>query len=98
MQTCSRCNEQSPDNTIFCVACQSDLREYSTTATALKQFQSNPRVRSVRISVGADACPTCHAQQGTYPKDSVPVLPHPGCSHKDGCRCFYEPVLDVLFP
>jgi hypothetical protein len=67
-------------------------------AVTLKLFVENPRVKMIRISVGNDACPACHAQQGTYPKESVPVLPHAGCSHDHGCRCHYEPYLDVLYP
>lgn len=98
VQTCSRCFTQSPDNALFCTGCQSDLKEFSTTAIALKQFQDNARVKSIRISVYQDACPECHSHQGTYAKDSVPRLPHSGCSHADGCRCFYEPNLDVLYP
>lgn len=98
MQTCSRCNAQSSDDAILCQECQSDLREFSTTAVALKNMRENPRIKYIRISVGNDACPSCHAQQGTYPKDSVPVLPHVGCSHENGCRCFYEPYLGEIFP
>ncbi len=98
MQTCSRCYTQSQDNAIFCTSCQSDLRDYSTTAIALKEFQNNSRVINVRISIYQDACPECHSHQGTYAKDAVPHLPHVGCSHTDGCRCFYEPFLDVLYP
>lgn len=98
MQTCSRCNTQSPDSAILCESCQSDLRQFSAMSVALKGFQLNNRVKYIRVSVGNDACPACHAQQGTYPKESVPPLPHPGCSHENGCRCFYEPFLDELYP
>ena len=98
MQTCSRCYTQSSDNAIFCTNCQSDLREFSNTAVALKEMLENPRVRNIRISVYQDACPECHSHQGTYPKESAPRLPHTGCSHGNGCRCFYEPFLDTLYP
>jgi len=98
VQTCSRCYAQSDDNVIFCESCQSDLREYSTTAVALRELETNPRVKSIRISVYQDACPECHSHQGTYSKESVPHLPHTGCSHAEGCRCFYEPYLDTLYP
>lgn len=98
MQTCSRCFTQSPDNALFCVSCQSDLKEFSTAAIALKEFQGNPRVKNIRISVYQDACPECHSHQGTFDKNNVPRLPHSGCSHSNGCRCFYEPFLDVLYP
>jgi len=94
MQTCSRCNASSPDDAKNCVNCQADLREFSTTAVALKRWQDNPRVRAIRVTVADDACPHCYQLLNTYPKDKVPPLPHLGCSHANGCRCFYEPVLE----
>ncbi len=93
MQTCSKCNASSPDTALACVNCQADLKEYSLTAVALKKMQANPRVKAVRVSVAHDACPHCYELLNTYPKDAVPPLPHLGCSHENGCRCFYEPVL-----
>ncbi|MCX7609528.1 MAG: hypothetical protein N2049_09965 [Anaerolineales bacterium] len=93
MQTCSKCNAISPDMATHCVQCQADLREFSLTAVSLKRMQANPRVKAVRISVADDACPYCYELLRTYPKDAVPPLPHLGCSHEHGCRCFYEPVL-----
>jgi hypothetical protein len=98
MQTCSQCGAQSPDTVIQCVACQADLRRFSTTAQALFHFQNNPRVMAVRLSVAHDACPVCQQMQGTYPKDKVPLLPVEGCSDPDGCRCFYDPVLTEIYP
>jgi hypothetical protein len=94
MQTCSKCNASSPDDAITCVNCHADMSEFSTTALALRRWQANPRVRSIRISVDNDACSHCYELMKTYPKDQVPHLPHAGCSHDNGCRCFYEPVLE----
>ena len=94
MQTCSKCNASSPDNAHACLNCSADLTEFSATAVALKRMQANPRVRSIRVTVAGDSCPYCYEQLKTYPKDKVPVLPHKSCSHADGCRCFYEPVLE----
>lgn len=94
MQTCSLCNASSPDSAVQCVHCSADLRKFSVTAVALKRFQENPRVRAVRVSVAYDACPHCYELLKTYAKDDVPILPHAGCSHENGCRCFYEPVLE----
>jgi len=94
MQTCSKCNASSPDNARACVHCQANLSEFSATAVALKRLQANPRVRAVRVSVADDACPHCYELLKTYPKNKVPSLPHLGCSHENGCRCFYEPVLE----
>jgi hypothetical protein len=101
MQTCFKCNASSPDNALNCVHCDADLRNYSTTAVALKRFRANPRVKAVRVTVAGDACPVCYEALKTYPKDKVPRLPLEGCSHdgsrlryhERGCRCFYEPVL-----
>ena len=98
MQTCTNCYAQSPDEATHCVNCGKDLSETSSTSQALKKFQNNPRVRLVRISVAADACPACSQLQGAYAKDAVPHLPAEGCSHINGCRCFYEPVLDEIYP
>ena len=94
MQTCSKCNASSPDDAKSCFACQADLSVYSTRAVALRNLCDNPRVRSIRISVAEDACPECTHLLNSYPKNRVPLLPHPGCSHANGCRCFYEPVLE----
>lgn len=98
MQTCSKCHTQSPDSTKNCIQCGADLSEASETAVALKQLQANPRVIYVRISVAGDCCPACRQAEGAYAKDSAPKLPIEGCSHALGCRCFYQPVLDVIYP
>lgn len=98
MQTCSVCYAQTPDNTISCTNCQADLRELSITAIALKRLQANPRVKNVRLVVAHDCCPACHEAEGTFLKEQVPSLPVEGCSHPRGCRCFYEPMLNEIYP
>jgi len=70
----------------------------SPATEALKKFQENPRVLHVRLLVSADCCPTCAAQEGTYDKFEAPTLPLEGCSHSMGCRCFYEPMLSIIYP
>jgi hypothetical protein len=94
VQTCSKCNASSPDTARTCVHCRADLSEFSATAVALKNLRANPRVKAIRVTVTYDACPHCYELLKTYPKDEVPSLPHLGCSHENGCRCFYEPVLE----
>jgi len=98
VQTCSLCNASSPDQASHCVNCQADLAEHSTTAYALKRFQSNSRVKAVTLASDYDACSYCYEQLDTYPLDKVPPLPHKGCSHANGCRCFYIPVLSDIYP
>jgi len=93
MQTCSKCNASSPDTALKCIHCDADLRAYSTTTVALARFRANPRVKAVRVTVADDACPVCYEALKTYSKEDVPRLPLEGCSHENGCRCFYEPVL-----
>jgi len=98
MQTCSRCYTQSPDNIQTCPNCQADLQQFSTTAVALASFNANARVKNVRLIVADDACPACQQMAATYEKGAAPALPVPGCSHEHGCRCFYEPMLDEIYP
>lgn len=52
----------------------------------------------VRILTYHDCCPYCKAMEGAYEFDKAPELPHEGCSHPSGCRCFYAPVLDRFGP
>jgi len=72
--------------------------ENNSAVNALKKFQENPRVINVRLIVSADCCPACKSQEGTYNKDQAPLLPIEGCSHANGCRCFYEPMLNTIYP
>lgn len=98
MQICSKCNSQSPDTAISCQNCGADLSEFSTSALALKKLQENPRVSYIRVAVSQDSCPACRQVEGAYAKDAAPRLPVEGCSHGLGCRCFYQPVLEVIYP
>lgn len=98
MQTCSRCQTQSGDSVITCPTCGADLKEFSAAAQALQRLLQNQRVLLVRLIVATDACPACQAVEGTYPKDKVPTLPVKGCSCPQGCTCFYEPLLNEIYP
>lgn len=98
MQTCSKCNVQSPDTDAHCVNCQAELSVFSNKAGVLKRFQSNQRVSSIRVAVAYNCCPACIEVEGTYDKDKVPSLPVESCSHNLSCRCFYQPVLNEIYP
>ncbi len=98
MQICSICQTSSPDSATHCPKCKADLRQYSETAVALKRIQENPRISYVRIAVAHDCCPACREAQGAYAKDAAPRLPIEGCSHPEGCRCFYQPFLEEIYP
>ena len=98
MQLCAQCNHSSSDSAEFCVNCGSQLSEFSTTAQALTRMRAKDRITMVRVVVSHDACPACMSVEGTYLKEEVPILPVRDCSHLAGCRCFYEPVLEVIYP
>lgn len=70
----------------------------SPAAKALTRMQANPRVKYIVVVVPAGACPACQNLTGTYPKDQVPQLPFEECSHPQGCRAFYLPYLDEIYP
>lgn len=98
MQICFNCSTQMTDSALTCSSCGADLKEWSTTQIALKRLQANPRVSYVRIAVSSDCCPACRQAEGAYAKDALPRLPIHGCSHQNGCRCFYQPVLEEIYP
>ncbi len=74
------------------------LWENSEAAKALKILQNNPRVRAITIVAPANACPACQQLAGTYPKAEVPSLPLEMCSHPLGCRAYYQPMLEDIYP
>ena len=75
-----------------------DVWENSPAAQSLARMQANPRIKYIVVVVPEDACPACQNITGTYPKDQVPRLPIEKCSHPLGCRSYYLPYLDEIFP
>lgn len=98
MQICSKCSAQSPDTVNECTSCGANLNEWSNTAISLKRIQANERISYVRILVANDCCPACRQVEGAYAKNEAPSLPVEGCSHALGCRCYYQPVLEYIYP
>lgn len=72
--------------------------ETSEAARSLERMRANPRIKYIVVCVPEDACPACQNLSGTYPKDCVPRLPYEQCSHPLGCRSYYIPYLDEVFP
>lgn len=64
---------------------------------ALEKIKSGLATK-VRILANHNCCPACRAVEGAYDFADVPELPVEGCSHGDGCRCHYAPVLDYFGP
>lgn len=75
-----------------------DTWETSEAAKSLERMRLNPRIKYIVVCVPEDACPACQNMTGTYPKDQVPRLPYENCSHPLGCRSYYIPYLDEVFP
>lgn len=75
-----------------------DEWEKSSAAQSLKRLQANPRVTYIVIAAPDDACPACQNLTGTYLKDQVPQLPVDCCSHPLGCRAYYLPYLNDIYP
>jgi len=98
LRSCTICRAQSPDTADTCIQCGAGLAVHSATAVALRQLLANERVSRVRLIVSDDACPACRLAEGEFTKDRVPPLPVPGCSHAQGCRCFYQPALVEIYP
>jgi hypothetical protein len=61
---------------------------------ALGNYKRSGVVSQVEILCTADSCPTCKATSGIYPIANVPLLPIKNCTHDQGCRCCYLPVVD----
>lgn len=72
--------------------------ETSPAAQSLERMKANSRIKYIVIVVPDDACPACQNLTGTYLKDQVPRLPIEKCSHPLGCRSFYLPYLDEIYP
>jgi hypothetical protein len=72
--------------------------ECSRTAQVLRRLKDNPCVKYIVLAVPSDACPVCQGLAGTYPKEDVLHLPLDLCSHPLGCRAYYLPFLDEIFP
>lgn len=96
MRICGKCRRESPDEVTVCPKCGADLATQSTTALTLQRLRDEGRFTEVRILADRNCCPTCRARVAAYPIDAVPALPIEGCSHPVGCRCVYEPVLDLV--
>ena len=91
-------NKPNPESS-FQISDRSDAGwENSPAANALKEMQTNTRVKYIVVIAPEDACPACQQLVGTYPKDVVPRLPVDECSHPMGCRAFYMPYLNDIYP
>jgi hypothetical protein len=53
-------------------------------------------IAGVQVLTSDDSCPHCRALAGhVYTPDNAPRLPYAGCTHPEGCRCAYAPVMQT---
>ena len=91
--------DAKPVNAVFHIANRwVDHWESSSAAQVMRRLQANPRVKYIVLAVPFDACPACQKLAGTYPKDQAPALPVDECSHPLGCRAYYIPYLEDIYP
>ena len=61
----------------------------------LRQYAESEFVVGVEVVCSDDSCKKCKfVASKKYPLDKAPLLPIDGCTHEDGCRCFYSAVYD----
>lgn len=59
-----------------------------------KSRQELKQYEKVEILGCPDSCKFCKSQSGKiYKSSDAPVLPHAHCTHEQGCRCCYLPVI-----
>jgi hypothetical protein len=75
------------------------LALYVDNQETWQRCKGGDHVRRIEIAGANDAytCETCRAVLGKeFLVARVPELPHRGCTSPRGCRCRYEPVLEML--
>lgn len=98
MSSTSEQNKQTVNKSQNFTGRTMDGWENSDAFAALRKLQENPRIKYIVIAAPADPCPACLQLVGTYPKNQVPELPFEACSHKYGCRAFYLPFIEEMYP
>ena len=61
----------------------------------LREYAGQEFVTRVEILCNDDSCTTCKAAaMRKYSLKNAPLLPIDGCTHENGCRCCYTPIVD----
>jgi hypothetical protein len=75
------------------------LSLYVDNQETWQRCKGGDHVRRIEI-VGPNDSHTCETCRATLGKEflvvRVPELPHKGCTSPRGCRCRYEPVIEML--
>lgn len=92
-------NDRSPIEIEYQIKDRSEENWLNSKAVqSLKRMRENPRIKYVVVIAPANACPACQQLVGTYPKDQTPRLPIEYCSNPNGCRSYYLPYLQDIYP
>ncbi len=75
-----------------------NVKDESYADRTLAQYRlgiaSHGSIRGVRIDVAPGSCAQCLMYVGkVYQPDDIPRIPLATCSHSEGCRCAYRPVM-----
>lgn len=61
----------------------------------LRGYSEQEFVTRVEIMCNDDSCRACKAAaKRKYTLENAPLLPIDGCTHENGCRCCYTPIVD----
>jgi hypothetical protein len=69
-----------------------NIREKESQAE-LRGYSKDEFITHVEIMCNDDSCRKCKAAAGEYLLKEAPLLPIRGCTHEDGCRCSYYPIV-----
>ncbi|MES2461872.1 MAG: hypothetical protein V4671_14910 [Armatimonadota bacterium] len=88
-RACGSCGRKRDQKT----GAEVTLGRAAVHAQTLEGYRKNRGViRAVRILSAPGCCPVCTIDDREFPLDTVPPLPHAGCTGPRGCRCSYSPV------
>lgn len=69
----------------------------ASQASTLRQYFANRDViEGIRVYATRNSCEFCKRHAGDFTFETVPILPHPECTHEMGCRCCYAPIVKGL--
>ncbi|MHB1005262.1 MAG: double zinc ribbon domain-containing protein [Chloroflexota bacterium] len=96
---CPACGTANADYADRCKQCGKTLDNYWRRETAqFTRDYDTGFINSVFIMRRADSCPECQKLQNlNYMPWELPRLPHEACTHPEGCRCTYMPVMRMSF-
>lgn len=85
-------NETFPDQGILKDI--NDLLVNANRKTLLSYYRNSDVVLGIRILNSPNSCPECLelGKKRYRLTDTIPQLPHIGCTHEKGCRCCYIPL------